>query len=247
MRITCANANGEKTMAKRYFRVTIHGYGGEIVLGRLTEEQYDFWEPFEEEQIIAHAMWDPYEESDENPIYDDEDPRWLGQWYECDDIEHVNGADADSAYVTIEEVSSAEYDAKHIADVVETMSWNDFKQKYEPKLTENVIDLDEALYPNGFYEEDDADGEEGEPKPLDNGDIPTPYVFFGMSAEKGTFGLYPIETDGEDLDIGALEFYTTQVPQSDNILELVNYKDQEIYNDGGDTNGKGYYAQVWDW
>jgi len=59
--------------------------------------------------------------------------------------------------------------------------------------------------------------------------------------------LYPIETDGEDLDIGALEFYTTQVPQSDNILELVNYKDQEIYNDGGDTNGKGYYAQVWDW
>jgi hypothetical protein len=103
------------------------------------------------------------------------------------------------------------------------------------------------LYPNGFYDEDDPDGEEGEPKPLDNGDIPTPYVFFGMSAEKGTFGLYPIETNGEDLDIGALEFNTTQVPQSDNILELTAYKDHLLDNDGGDTNGKGYYAQVWDW
>lgn len=247
MRITCANASGEKTMAKRYFRVTIHGYGGEIVLGRLTEEQYDFWEPFDEDQIIAHAMWDPYEENDENPVHDDEDPRFLGQWYELDDLEHVNGADADSAYITIDEYDSAEFRAKHIATIVETMSWNDFKEQYKPKHTENVIDLDELLYPNGFYEEDDPNGEEGEPKPLDNGDIPTCYVFFGMSSEKGTFGDYPIETDGEDLDIGALEFYTTQMPQSDNVLELNAYKDEDVYNDGGDTNGKGYYAQVWDW
>ena len=234
-------------MSKRFFRVTIHGYGGEIVLGRLTEDQYDFWMPFEEEQIIAHAMWDPYEENDENPIYDDEDPRWLGHWNELDDIEHVYGANAGSAYISIEEVSGYDYGAEILNDLVSAMDWNEFKQKYNPKLTEHVLDLDEALYPNGFYDEDDAEGEEGEPKPMDNGEIPTPYVFFGYSSEKGAFGVYPIETDGEELDISALEFYTTQIPNSDNVLELVGYKDSEIYNDGGDTSGKGYYAQIWDW
>ena len=99
-------------MSKRFFRVTIHGYGGEIVLGRLTEEQYDFWVPFEEEQIIAHAFWDPHEESDENPIYDDGDPRWLGHWNELDDIEHVYGASTDSAYISIEEVDGYDPDKR---------------------------------------------------------------------------------------------------------------------------------------
>jgi hypothetical protein len=233
-------------MAKRYYRFSIHGYGGEIVLGRLTEEQYDFWQPMDEETIISHAMWDPYEESDENPIFDDEDPRFLGSWHELDDIEHVNGATSGSAWVTLEELDNLEYNANILNTLVENMDWKDFLEQYKPQVHETSLDLDDELYPNGFYEEDDPDGEEGEPKPLDNGDIPTPYVFFGMSAEKGTFSECDIESDGE-LDITKLNFSILHMPNDDAILSLTDYDNEPVCDQGGGTNGKGYYAEIWDW
>ena len=230
-------------MAKRYFRITISGYGGEIVLGRLTEEQFDFWSPMEEENIVSHAMWDPWEENDENPIFDDEDPRWLGQWYELDDIAHENGADEDHAYVSVDEVDGDQYDSIHITEVL-NLDFKELVEKYKPVVDRQDLDLDEELYPNGFYEDGDN---EGEPKPLDNGTVPTPYVFFGMSSEKGTFGDYLVITDGEDFDPAKMYFTVTGMPNGDALVYLQEYNNEPVDNNGGDTNGKGYYAQVWDW
>jgi len=202
---------------KRYFRVTLTGYGGERVYGSLTQEQYEFWKDLDEEDIIAHAFWDPWEENDENPIFDEEDPRFLGNWNEFDDLLHENGVSEDAAYITVEEYDSEEYDSNLISTLFDTMSWEDFQTKY-----------------NSSVDEDDFE------EVVENAQ----YVFTGYSSEKGTFGDYSIVTNGADFDPSKLAFMLTSNPQ-EVTLEATEYDGVEIYNDGGDTTGKGYYASIW--
>ena len=202
---------------KRYFRVTLTGYGGERVYGSLTQEQYEFWKDLDEEDIIAHAFWDPWEENDENPIFDEEDPRFLGNWNEFDDLLHENGVSEDAAYITVEEYDSEEYDSSLISTLFDTMSWEDFQTKY-----------------NSSVDEDDFE------EVVENAQ----YVFTGYSSEKGTFGDYSIVTNGADFDPSKLAFVLTSNPQ-EVTLEATEYDGVEIYNDGGDTTGKGYYASIW--
>ena len=40
----------------------------------------------ESSEELHSLFWDPWSDEDGNPMTDDEDPRWLGQWYEIDDI-----------------------------------------------------------------------------------------------------------------------------------------------------------------
>ena len=86
------------------YTINIWGYGGELVVGKITEPQYNYWVD-QEDALEVHAFWDPYEadETDEypNPLTDDEDPRWLGYWHENDNIEHVNGAGIDNLHVEV--------------------------------------------------------------------------------------------------------------------------------------------------
>jgi len=117
-------------MTERYYKVYLLGYGGEHVIGTLTKEQYDFWKDLEEEDIINHAFWDPWDESDENPVFDDTDPRFLGNWYDLDDLMHENGVSAENALITIEEVDSSDYDAKILETLIENVSWEEFVEKY---------------------------------------------------------------------------------------------------------------------
>jgi len=55
--------------------------------------------------------------------------------------------------------------------------------------------------------------------------------------------VYVIKTDSE-LDINKLNFCLTHVPNTDTILELIDYAGQDVDREGGDTIGKGYYASV---
>ena len=205
------------TDTKRYFRVFLSGYRGERVYGSLTQEQYEFWKDLDEEDIIAHAFWDPWEENDENPIFDDEDPRFLGYWHENDDLFHEIGVGEDTAYITVEEYDGETYNSNNISTPLDRISWQDFQTKYNSTVDEN--DLEEVL---------------------EN----TQYVFSGYSSEKGIFGDYSIVTNGADFDPNKLTFMLTSNPQ-EVILEAIEYDGVEIYNDGGDTTGKGYYASIW--
>jgi hypothetical protein len=205
------------TDTKRYFRVFLSGYGGERVYGSLTQEQYEFWKDLDEEDIIAHAFWDPWEENNENPIFDDEDPRFLGYWHENDDLFHENGVSEDTAYITVEEYDGKEYNSNLISTLFDRISWKDFQTKYNSTVDEN--DLEEVL---------------------EN----TQYVFSGYSSEKGIFGDYSIVTNGADFDPTNLGFILTSTPY-EVILEATEYDGVEIYNDGGDTTGKGYSAEIW--
>jgi hypothetical protein len=108
------------------FTIEINGYGGEMVLGSVSKEAFEHWSVKDEddEGINGHLFWDPYEESDGNEITDDEDPRFLGNWHEIDDIDHSHGAFYDQCEVivtnedgeTIYETDSPEIESTHISD-----------------------------------------------------------------------------------------------------------------------------------
>ena len=85
------------------YEIEINGYGGEVVLGKITKEAFEHWGTRDEddEALCHHLFWDTYEEADGNDVTDDEDPRWLGQWHEIDDIEHTFGANLESCTVVV--------------------------------------------------------------------------------------------------------------------------------------------------
>jgi hypothetical protein len=204
----------------RYYKVDIWGYGGEWCWGSINAEQYEFWKDIDEDRLISH-MIDPTDECDENPIFDDEDPRFIGEFYENDSIDHLNCATLDSAMIDIYEVENEEYGSASIGDhIVESTRWTDFIEKY-PEAEDKAKYLDVEISKD------------------------VKYVFFGASIEKGGFGHYLISTENE-IDINKLEFAITETPDGEDLLELIGYEDLEICNDGGDTNGKGYSASVWE-
>jgi hypothetical protein len=64
------------------------------------------------------------------------------------------------------------------------------------------------------------------------------------SAEKGTFFEGYIETVG-DFDPKKLKIYTSEYLNGDDTVQSIEYDGNEIDNQGGDTNGKGYSFHVW--
>lgn len=85
------------------YTIEINGWGAEMVLGGITKEAYDYWSIKDEEDggLSNHLFWDPYEAVDGNEVTDDSDPRFLGNWYENDNIEHAYGAFCDKCVVTV--------------------------------------------------------------------------------------------------------------------------------------------------
>ena len=53
--------------------------------------------------------------------------------------------------------------------------------------------------------------------------------------------------DGSKFDPKKLKFFVEAQPNGDTIISEVTYNGETIDNNGGDTTGKGYYAQVWDY
>ena len=83
-----------------------------------------------------------------------------------------------------------------------------------------------------LVEADEDFGEEGE------------YVLQFYSSEKGSFFDGLIETVGE-FDPKKLKVVYTEYPNGEDIVTSIEYDGVEVDNNGGDTNGKGYYASVW--
>jgi len=66
------------------------------------------------------------------------------------------------------------------------------------------------------------------------------------SAEKGTFFEGILTTPGL-IDLQKFKFVIDESLNGEDTLWYVEYDGEEISNDGGDTNGKGYYADIWQW
>jgi len=83
----------------RDIEITLSGYGGEIVLGRITEAAYDFWQDRDD---LDDFVFDWDGEMDV-PV----DARFCtdGAWHDVDDICHESGCEAaDSSYITVQDL-----------------------------------------------------------------------------------------------------------------------------------------------
>jgi len=240
----------EELKGPHYYRITVNGYGGEASYMRIPKEAHDFWKQVgedhsdsplvhyiisAEEQTAAEVNEDSeYSEynitipDEAKFMHDLEDAEAVGYtWYEPkDEIEHVWGVSADSAYVTIDKVETPEYNAKWIADIIEG---------------EELYELINRIGEETDYEVELSDGLENGCANADKGE----FVCQMYSAEKGTFFEGIIETPGL-IDIKKLKFIIDEAPNGEDTLWGIEYDGEEISNDGGDTNGKGYYANVWE-
>ena len=176
------------------YTIEINGYGAEMVLGKITKEAYEYWsvKSEDDEGLNSHLFWDPYEEEDGNEITDDEDPRFLGQWWEIDDIEHTNGAFVDQCMITVTDEDG-----------------NEVWTTDDPEISNT-----------NFADPDDQ---------------PAGYYFKGWSSEKGNF--FYAEFEAEEFDPKKLKFYATNI-DCDVVIDSVDYDNEDLMNDGGDTRGK---------
>ena len=83
----------------REIEISLHGYGGEIAIGRIDEAAYDYWRDRDD---LADFAYDWSGEFDSVPA----DARFItdGCWYDVDDICHENGCEAhDYCQITVDD------------------------------------------------------------------------------------------------------------------------------------------------
>ena len=223
----------------RYYQIQLWGYGGEHAYGKLTKEAYDFWKPIVDEHgdgdLINYFLGAEdgkfdFENIDSVPpeanfLSDDvEGVGACSPWYEMPtEFEHLNSVSIDSANIEVNEVQNSEYNAPHIATILENENLNDVSGRISEE-TDWEVDILESV--------DDLYPEKG-----------THIVQF-LSMEKGTFFDGVIETVG-DFDIKKLRVTYSEAPNGEDVIHTVLYDGKEIDNSGGDTNGKGYAAAIW--
>ena len=79
--------NEQDTVNNKY-ELTMGRIGGEVVVGSITKEQYDYWVNKNDDEIYQHFLEDDIEESE---VPSD---AWIGnRWFEMDNVEHLNGCE----------------------------------------------------------------------------------------------------------------------------------------------------------
>lgn len=81
----------------RTYRVMLSGYGGEIVLGSVPREQYQY---FRDNEIdIEEYAWDC---DNEQSVPEEMQPFTPGEWHSCDDVAHESGCElSEYNYITV--------------------------------------------------------------------------------------------------------------------------------------------------
>lgn len=88
---------------KKIYEIMIGGYGGEIVVGTITKEQYEFWQG--REDLDEHCNdWDnEIDIPNEMKLVED------GSWYDRDNLAHETGAEfSASNYITVTDKETGE-------------------------------------------------------------------------------------------------------------------------------------------
>jgi len=218
----------------RYYRIQINGYGGESTYMSISKEAHDFWKDHTEQygdgDLVSYMVGAEDGEFDFDELEgvpteaefmtdEDGDPR---PWYEPpNEIEHTFGGNYDNCWLTVDEVAEEDYNAAHISEVIDR---EDIAELNDRVCEEQEIEIVEM----GCCDEPECD-----------------YIAQMYSSEKGCFFDGIVETVGE-FDPSKLKFFTTEYLNGEDTITEVHYDGVEVDNSGGDTNGKGYYAAVWE-
>jgi hypothetical protein len=243
----------ETLKGPHFYRIMLWGYGGESSYMRIPKEAHDYWKEVTDEHgdgplvryitgaedcTVAEVntndeMFEDYDDFDyasipeEAKFMHDNDDSPGYSWYEPkDEIEHVYGVASDGARITVDKLDSAEYSAKHLEDIIDG---------------EELYELINRIGEETDYEVELSDCLENDINRPTKGD----FVCQMYSSEKGTFFEGRIETAAL-FDPQKLKFVIDESVNGEDTVFSVFYDGEEVDNDGGDTNGKGYYAYVWE-
>lgn len=146
---------------KKKYEIMLHGYGGEFVLGSITKEQYEFWKDREDLPDFAYDWDNEIEVPEETKMFDS------GNWYECDNLEHINGCE----FSELCSVVVYDQDGNEVWSSPLSVS----------ALENRGVGVD-GMNRDEYYVEYDSTEE---------------YFFSGQNFEKGTFQTYEIEIYGK--------------------------------------------------
>jgi hypothetical protein len=226
----------ETLKGPRYYRIQISGYGGEAAYMSISKEAHDFWQPICEEHgdndLVEYMNCNDLEECEFENIetvpeeaqfmHDKDDNNYKGPWYESHtEFEHSYGVTYDSAYISVDEEDK---DSNNITEVISNEDISNLNNSISEETDWQVEILEMGCC------DDDPEGVE--------------YIAQFYSSEKGRFFNGVIETVG-NFDVKKLKIHTTEYLNGEDTITEVYYDGKEVENDGGDTNGKGYYASVW--
>ena len=216
----------------RYFQVELGGYGGESVYAKVSKEAYDFWSQKDLDFNLEDYLFNAEEFIEENDIpeaanflYSKEDD-FYQEWYELEDeLEHSYGVEYNNCWITVEETDTEEYNSETLQDVMSGIDLSTLTEEHDIDVDSEQFDLDK-------FADDDGNN----------------YVLYAMSMEKGTFFSTTIESTTGDFNPKKLKFDTMEMPNGDEIVTSVMYNDEELDGLGnGDTRGKGYSADIWNY
>ena len=242
----------ERLKGPHFYRIMLSGYGAECSYMRISKEAFDFWSKTVEEHGDADAIHyilnasdqtrenvgedSEYEYIDGSDIpreamfmHDDDEEHVGATWYEpIDEFDHTWGVTYDAANLTIDKVDSAEYSAKYLEEVVDGEELGEWINE----VSERNSDPDNNIW----CEPTEVDHDYGNKYPEKGR-----YICQVISAEKGTFFETVIETPGL-FDETKLKWMIAEAPNGEDLIYGAEYDGEEVYNDGGDTTGKGYYV-----
>lgn len=220
-------------MAKRRFRIDGGRYGGEVVVGEVSPGFASYFAKEDQNEIIEAVLEaDDYFSGSEEPedaLLDPETPPYPGlepdsfYIWENDNFEHLNGPYADGGFFVYEVPADGSDDWEYDNEVFEGEAQHVYSRE------------------GGYFGND-------EPELINEADEKgnkyVPVLAF-HSSEKGGFGSWFLETEGEDFDPYKLGYGYVETNVAE-IVESVYYDKQELENnmDYNDTTGKGYYASV---
>ena len=235
----------ESFKGPHFYRIRIWGYGAETSYMNISKEAHDFWKAHTKEygdndavHYVINAEDKTPEEVNTDEEFEDLNPADIpveamfmhneegegSTYYEpWDQFDATYGAPIDSAYLTVEKVSGTEYNADHIEDIIEHEDCNDFVQRIGDESDWEV----EAYSENHTY--GDMYPQKGQ------------HICQFISSEKGTFFQTVIET-ALPFNQNLLKLCVAEAPNGEDLIYGLEYDGVELDNDGGDTNGKGYWV-----
>lgn len=224
--LAVSELNAQENIMTKYYRITIAGEGGEAVAGKLSPEEYDYW------QTQAALRREEFGlDEDDNPfevyILSTDDERWDAvpeefrreYWNECDDLLHLYGA-ALSSEIIIEEVDSDDpYDADVIENLIDDADLEVF-------IEENELSVSHT----DFFDWAPANT----------------HMVAGFSQEKGVLFTGVVALGGTEFDLNKLSFKTTELIDGQTLATEVWYDGDCVDNYGGDTRGVALYIELYD-
>ena len=211
----------------RNIEIQVQGPGGEMVVGSITKEQYDFWSDDENNENLESHLFDYGDDLDiPEAMKMAED----GNWYENDDLYHrclpwIGATCTLTDIKTGEEIDEFEISQETHNDLVQNKERELFIDNYDEKYEDDPEMQD---YDAGYDPKSDHHA----------------YVC-AISAERGSYHEGTI-TLTKPYERGDIQFHTREINERDtHINSTIWYDGKPIDCDlTGDSTGKGYYCYV---